>query len=65
MCRSLDAGDCKSNRALDRTASKKHQGTKSRLVVRRRSGVRAFERGVKLREFTGDGCDADVGAAAR
>ena len=35
-----DAGDCEASRPLDGTASKKHQGTKSRLVVWRRVGVR-------------------------
>ncbi len=40
LCRFLDAGDCNTGHGLDRAASKKRQGTKSRLVVRRRSGVR-------------------------
>ena len=39
LCRFLDAGECKGSRTLDRPASKKRQGTKSRSVVRR-IGVR-------------------------
>jgi len=40
MCRFLDAGEYNGSHALDRPASKKRQGTKSRSVVRRRCGAR-------------------------
>jgi hypothetical protein len=40
MCRFLDAGEYNGSQALDRPASKKRQGTKSRSVVRRRYSAR-------------------------
>ena len=40
LCRFLDAGECYRSHALDRPASKKRQGTKSRSVMRRRCGAR-------------------------
>jgi hypothetical protein len=40
LCRFLDAGEYNGSHALDRPASKKRQGTKSRSVVRRRCGAR-------------------------
>src|ERR1700687_578857 len=67
LCRFLDAGDLKASRTLDRTASKKHQGTKSRLVVRRWIGVRYgdLKAARSLGNLRGGGCDAGVGAAVR
>src|ERR1700693_4286162 len=67
LCRFLDAGDLKASRTLDRTASKKHQGTKSRLVVRRRIGVRYgdLKAARSLGNLRGGGCDAGAGAAVR
>jgi hypothetical protein len=40
LCRFLDAGEYNGSHALDRPASKKRQGTKSRSVVRRRYSAR-------------------------
>ena len=40
LCRFLDAGEWYRSHALDRPASKKRQGTKSRSVMRWRCGAR-------------------------